>query len=1167
MNDLSLLNSDVVVRAGAGTGKTYALVGVVLHALGGVSALREPLQPEEITALTFTEAAAAEMRQRIHDRVVALANAEAPEDTRLLDDAAQHLGVQAPDQGLWVALRPRLRRLRVTTFHGWALGILRAHAAAAGIDPLIEPLDEEEASLLWRQVIEAELLADLDHAESPTHLLLTQQAFGRRDSRAGDLISRLAILLQILREEGSGPERLAERGQADPDRAERHAEAAARELREAVRNLGAREREATAAKRAQVLDLQSLAGLESAWRAEALEATGEQVAALVKGNWGGARTPLGALVHEIRKSIESLYEAFAEVQAVPQVRALQSLLGRILASGERRKQAQGRLDFTDMLLLTRDLLHRNASVCRSEEAACRLLLVDEFQDTNPIQAELVAAVTPAGRPERRRFLVGDPKQSIYAFRGADVAVYERAVRRAVDQGAREHALRSSWRSRPALLPLINRLAAALFHRERGPDFAVHYVPERDDLVAVREGTALAPAEWIRIAAEDLNAPLRRAREFQALARHLRALVAGETDLRVRAAGSPGEPELSRPPRCGDIAILLRAATHVGGLLRALDWQGIPAVLFKGRGFDRAPEIRDLVHCLRVAADPDDALALAVVLRSPLVGVTDDGLLQLSRSEGLVARALIHNKAALPAGIPALDVRLLQRFSLGLRWLAPRLARLGPAQALELILEWTDFEAFCVASARGAQALANVRMLVDLARLEEERGGDCASFIRRFSERLDRPSRTPPAEVERPWSDQVQVMTIHAAKGLEFPIVVVADLGHAQRPQADNWLLDRDAGFGLRVRAHRDASWRRSGDWRRAREALADREAEESKRLFYVALTRARDHLVFSGQGPPHSWGGWLAERSDALQCEGLLRVRVAREGISGRLPALAQAADDGPEITVEEKPAFAASTRVEAPIEITTTGLDYLLQCPRLYRLKGVLGWDEGLVRGRDRGASGEEARREGELVHALLERVDLVKVARDPHQALAAASADLAPRDALLERAQSTVLRFLQSAAGERVLAAEALERELDFRLQLPALPNAPALLIRGRIDLMLFESGGAILVVDYKNTLYRAESHQRYANQLGLYALAVEALERARGQDQCSLVEAALCYLGEEPPVIRSVKPDPDLEIKIRTAVQTLAAGQHARAWPGRPQDFCQLHHCAFLPWCHSS
>ncbi|MGZ3408563.1 MAG: UvrD-helicase domain-containing protein, partial [Polyangia bacterium] len=486
------------------------------------------------------------------------------------------------------------------------------------------------------------------------------------------------------------------------------------------------------------------------------------------------------------------------------------------------KKRAGVVDFSDLLTMARDLLRDDAAVRASVRARFDAVLVDEFQDTNPVQAELVRLV--GGRqPDddgARLFVVGDRKQSIYEFRGADVAVFARAAEELVARGGAEELLTQSRRSAPSLLALTN----ALFARALDG-----YEPAKDDLSPFRtDAPATAGAELIRVAPGP-SAEC-RLREARAVARRIAEL---------RAGGR----------RLGEIAILLRRFTHLYDYLDALRAVALPYFVVRGRGFFAAQEVRDLASALSVIDDPDDLLSLVALLRSPIVGVSDETVARLSLAGQLRTRVLLDVATALPETLAPAERDGLERFRARFRELRLTADRLGPAACAQAIVDDGDLVAVLASTPDGEQRVANLMRLVEKAREFEARGGDLRAFAN-WLRRAAAPggeAQAAEAQVADERDDVVRVMTVHQAKGLEFPVVFVPACGGLERSDHAPIVYDADQGLGLRLRDERSPLRVHSTASKRVADVRKARQAAESLRVFYVAATRARDLVVFSGE--------------------------------------------------------------------------------------------------------------------------------------------------------------------------------------------------------------------------------------------------------------------------------------------------------------------------------
>ena len=508
--------------------------------------------------------------------------------------------------------------------------------------------------------------------------------------------------------------------------------------------------------------------------------------------------------------------------------------------------------------------------------------------------------------------VGDLKQSIYRFRGADVAVLRGLVDRLRmrpgaaqsrglpgtgrdgdalgapvahgDRGAppgRVLHLSQNHRSSPGVLRLVNELFARCMQPAAGGSARPYELSfgEADRLLAVRAGGDQPACELLVDGSTEGDAAARRQREARAVAARVVAVVSGRAGVLVRerarpAAGEAGPPggEVGRLPRWGDVAILFRRLTQVGPYERALREAGIPSRLSRGGGFYQAPEVRDLGELL-ASLTTGEAGALAALLRSPLCGVGEGSLLALARlglqqlaiwSPAEAARALVE---AFPGaadrwpdpGIDSSDAGRLRRFLEVWGQLRSEVGRLAVADLLARAVERLDLEAAHLAAPDGERRLANLRKALALAAQHDEAGGDAEGFARRLRRLAAEAPREPEAELEP--GDAVALLSVHQAKGLEWPVVFVPDLGAAA--PADTRRAVRDPAGFLAAAFHDPAAGRDHPTvaLMAAREEGRRAGAAESRRLLYVALTRARDRLILSGEaGRGESWRTLVEKR-------------------------------------------------------------------------------------------------------------------------------------------------------------------------------------------------------------------------------------------------------------------------------------------------------------------
>jgi len=856
------LDANLVLAAGAGAGKTHALVSVALGLYIGAGS-REPCEPTRVWAVTFTEKAARELRQRIVQRASALA---ADPVGALADEAelAAMLGEREVSAARWQAIAEQLPAAPIGTFHSLCAQLLRGFAVEAGVDPSFGVLDENNANELFARTLDEVLLRDLEGDED-SHTRAAARALGGPDT----LRAALRRLHAKLGEEGRDPDSLIVDAQGRPqpgfDRA-----AAQAELDEACRQLSASiellaessEDRLRPTLRALTIERGRIGGCEP-------EAVRRWYPAMIR--VAGQRRGKGTLPKRARRVWEPFADAWERVQDAVASLAEQDLAVRIVAllrtiaaAYEHEKQRLQVLDFVDLVRGAHDLLRDDPIVRRQVKQRVAALLVDEFQDTNALQLDLVHLLAEARDHERpvgpgarasealpigaRCFAaVGDRKQSIYEFRGADVSLFQTlaAQARRGASGFRLEALRRSWRSRPGLVEFANQLFSRLLISDDPEGFAVDWVEEVDRLEPVREDhedQAGLPAVQLLVGDPNDDARSRRGHEARRLAEHVRLLLDARPPLgRTDKHGRP------KPLRGADVAILMRTHSHVARYRKALSDAGIASVVVGGRGFYAAREVRELAVLMLAIADPRDPLACAGVWRSPVWGISDAAIVELAGAERL--RLADHTQGCtvelepLDAGAVTHMARLVDR-------LHHELDRLGPARVLRFAVDRLGLREVLAWDDAGEQRIANVDKLLALLGSREFAGLGAVATARRLLERgEDLLDREAPAEVAAAADpNAVRIMTVHAAKGLEFPVVIVPELGAEPRGQEGPVLFERELGLAV-VSPDLVGRRRPSVHAVAITERLAARRDAESRRLLYVAATRARDLLVLLGEAP------------------------------------------------------------------------------------------------------------------------------------------------------------------------------------------------------------------------------------------------------------------------------------------------------------------------------
>ncbi len=847
------LDDTVIVEAAAGTGKTTELVARILNVLArGRAAI------EQIVAVTFTEKAAGELKLRLRKEL-------------------ESLRQRSVDPGIEANLTDAIQRLEeahVSTIHGFCADVLRERPVEARIDPLFEVLTQPRSDRLFNDAFRAWLHAQLEAPPEGVRRALRRSVWSRdgRDNDDGP-IDRIRKAGRDLAEwrDFTGPWR------REPF--DRDAELA--RVLERVREV-ARLTDAAASRRDVLyLDTRVVRDLahdvDVASRFDAPDPDGWEARAIdlaQNRDFRRARKGRGAFGPGVdRDTLWAAYgaltnelDAFQRAADADLAALLHAELRGAVDGYEDLKHRAGALDFVDLLLRARDLLVGHAGVRAAFQSRFTHLFVDEFQDTDPLQAEillLLSADDPAEAEWRRItprpgkiFIVGDPKQAIYRFRRADVETYREVCELLEARGAKRAYLHTSFRSTPAIQHVVNNAFAPLMTGDRAT-LQAQYValsPYRVDPPAQPSVVALPvpePYGTRRIAGYAIDKSLP---DGVGAFVHWLLTASGWT---VTERTSRDELPMAVPIEPRHICILFRRFLHFGEdvtrpYVEALEARGVPHLLVGGKSFHDREEVETVRAALAAVEWPDDELSVFATLRGALFALDDETLLQY-RHRYKAFHPFRAAKDTSPELKPVADALVL------LRDLHRRRNYRPVADTLTDLLNATRAHVAFVLRTAGEQSLANVLHVAELARQYEMSGGmSFRGFVEELQSQADA-GQAAEAPILEEGSDGVRLMTVHKAKGLEFPVVILADMTAKLRTERADRLIDKT----------QNACYLRLGRWTPielvANEALEiARDEAEGVRVAYVAATRARDLLVVPVVGDAPWDGGWTDPLSSAL---------------------------------------------------------------------------------------------------------------------------------------------------------------------------------------------------------------------------------------------------------------------------------------------------------------
>lgn len=769
----------------------------------------------------------------------------------------------------------------------------------------------------------------------------------------------------------------------------------------------------------------------------------------------------------LRKAVAEVVASCLDAESDRFSESMLKLVGDLDDAYAAEKRSHGLMDYDDLLLAADRLLL--TPECKRTPAAeryrerFRFVILDEFQDTNRLQKRIIDAIS---RPNNV-FTVGDAKQSIFSFAQADVEVFHEHQRKAKRSGAKFFPLDQNFRSRPGILRFVNEFFTDLWNEDSDSEY-------RPVLCASKFQEKSIPD--VEILSVEAGAAAHR-REAEAIAQRVLEItgLTGGPPLALTRSGQEGVPV-----RFGDILILLRSTANLGTYETALRSRGIDVHSISGRGFYSSPEISVLISILRAAEDPLNNQALHQALRSGFVGISSEGLAILAGYPGRLWDLLVRMDHLT-------EIDHQDRFRLvTCRRMLQDVIEVGLfsgiQEALDAIVHRYGLLDYLSSLSEADQRCANVRKFQEIAQRFQQRALPGNHSFLRYVQGLQRSGESE-AELIEDGRNAVRIMTVHKAKGLQAPVVFIADMSRSMDRPSGRVAIESDFGLAMELRHPRTGRVEKPMSFSLVSERLNRRDIAEEKRLLYVAMTRAEEHLILSGSssfkgesGVPYSeirsWMGWLEKafgfgpESDSSVVQlGTSLAMLRRDPVIQRVFPEEPLS---PKVSVSciQVPEESDSSGFQS--EISVSGILDYIDCPAKFRYCHLMGVPPG-GRWRLDEDSESSAAALGTRVHGILENTDFRS---DPPTEIL--------RD-LDDEARSPVERFYESRWFEELHSADRIIKEQFFRVRVGGVP------VIGRMD-VVYHGAAGWTILDYKTG--RGEDRERYELQVGIYSLACKQL-----------------------------------------------------------------------------
>jgi len=1137
MTDITGFEGDSSVHASAGTGKTTLLVEKFFRLL-----MREKdgkfNRMDRILAITFTEKAADEMRLRISRRIrMEIKQTEGMEPGGRKQALLAHL----------LDSRRRATQSYISTIHSFCARVLRENPVEAGIDPMFEIMDEQRSSALRSDALTKFLLAKLRGGaiSDLTYCYGFSSDMGFETSVAS-IIEKLFPLMRAadMNEASLLAECRDVLALAD-DKAVSLLNAAfeiGKELSASAKN----ERGIEMIRK--ILDgLEKIRRLGPDEREKAVRTSEELVNTLKL-----TAFPKNESAQNLRGILGEMLAWRVTPLAIGSARELASLLMEFRSYYSRNVKKRVSLDFDDLQELTLSLLNRNDAIRTRYRELFHGVLVDEFQDVNRLQKEIIYSFAAPG--DGKLFIVGDPKQAIYGFRGGDTQVFADVKEEIAKNSGGLFRITTNYRSSPELVNFTNRF----FGEYGGGLFG------EDDVCEANRPPAESPAVERLTFPPPGTADDNRFMEARVVAQRIKEMVDGTG---------------GKQYRYNDIVLLFRKLTALSLYESVFQNADVPVMVYKGTGFFQSQEVADMASVLSLIDDPSDVVSWVATLRSPLVASSDETILAIRRGTDGKIRG--------PETVPD-DNEMETLVSDGLerekladffRWygqIRNIKDRLTISETIESVIDKSGFMGVLSAQPNGIQKAANVTKLIELGRSMESSGAaSLKNFVRRITALIDAEQSAEQAVAVTAGQNVVRIMTVHQAKGLEFPVVFLMDIDGSPGGPPLPVVFDQHRGMAVKYVDKETLRPHQGMEHRNISGMEARKRKEDAIRLFYVGVTRAKEMLVLSGCRMPRSSDG-MAEKVDAFLLNhpalfletaapqpAIFATRsyaTAYELLKGERNAPPKVEVDGaPPLLNMKRDAVAATGGFLSVGDLTT-----FTRCKREYLFKNIFRINPEPIKKGESSSSAEI----GTMAHSILERIDLSAPEKEFEEAVKLESRErlAGAKPADRTTVEKCVMNILGLDLVKRLRDGElkTVGREIPFAYKFDG-----GFFMEGKIDLLLRDSDGTPYVADYKFSSKQPDAGTKM--QAELYALAVS---RFTGAD--TAVCALLYAKGKPRQYSWGVGAERLKEIDAyisRTTAEIIAFEKKVRdekaasALVGGDEFKCVDSSCAFSGYCNLS